>query len=394
MDKTSLDGAFSYTDGIDVWDMSNGTVDRPLDNTWFSFQPTEKLRFDSKYTVQITSNATSVYGIPLDGNGDGDNIKNDTDVYVFEFKTSPEPPQVLSHYPEADQSGVPTSLPAIYINFTHLMDITSVTNALSINPQIPFTPSFSGFGKNLTMVLGSELQVGTFYRVTIQETATDLDRIRLDGNYDDLAGYKFTFSFATKGLVLPVMPQIVNIFPPKNATVPVDAFYIGVTFNVVMNRTSVQQAFEFRNATTELNGTFTWSVTGKSLRFTPNEALTYNSTYFASLLGTAKDMNGSVLENPTNWQYTTEAAPVTTSFMDWIIYGTIIFLVIMVVVLYMANRSLRKDLKRTRVKLKRLKRELGVEEKEEKPETPLEQEEIPEETPPEEEPSIEPEKIE
>jgi hypothetical protein len=387
MSIITMDGAFSYTDGIDVWDINNGTVDWFSENTLFSFQPAEKLRFDSTYTVRITSNATSIYDKKLDGNDNG--IPDANDDFVFTFTTTPEPPTILSHYPAANQLDVPISLAAIYINFTKLMSINSVTNAVSIYPNTAFTHSFSGAGKNLTMVLNGNLLEGTQYRVTVMGTATDLGGVKLDGNNDGWAGDKFTFSFFTAGFVEPIKPQIVSIFPTNNATVPVDVFYIAVTFNVAMNKTSVQQAFKFSNSTADVNGTFTWSVSGKSFKFTPTEALAYNTTYFASLRGTAKDQSGLSIGNASNWQYTTEAAVKTTSYKDWIIYGTIIFLVILIVILYMANRSLRKDLKRTRVKLKRLKREMGAEDRAEKPETPPEQEEVPTEEPEEDNPSNE-----
>jgi parallel beta-helix repeat protein len=392
MSIISMGDAFSYTDGIDVWNITNGTVDWFSENTLFSFQPAERLKFSSTYTVCITSNATSIYDKPLDGNGNG--IPDTNDDFVFTFTTTPEPPTVLSHYPEANMMEVPISLSAIYINFTKLMSINSVTNAVSVYPNTVFTPSFSGAGRNLTLVINGELLEGTQYRITVMGTATDLAGTKLDGNNDGWAGDKFTFSFFTAGLVEPVKPQIVNVFPANNATVPVGAFYIGVTFNVVMNKTSVQNAFKFNNASTELNGTFTWSVSGKSFRFTPTEQLAYNTTYFASIQGTAKDSNGYYLGNASSWQYITEAAAETTSYKDWIIYGTIIFLVVMIVILYMANRSLRKDLKRTRVKLKRLKREFGVEEDAEKPGAPPEELESPDDKTSDSEPSIEPEKTE
>lgn len=358
MSPTSLNGAFSYTDGTDVWDMTNGTVDWFSENTVFSFEPTEKLRFDSTYTVRITSNATSVYDKKLDGNDN--NIEDVSDDFVFTFSTTPEPPTILSYYPDEEHLVVPVSLSAIFINFTHLMDITSVTNALSVSPSVPFTPAFTGSGANLTMVLGGELSEGTTYRVTVLGTATDMDGVRLDGNADGVAGDKFTFSFATPGIEIPDELRVVAIFPTYNATeVPLETF-IAMTFNAPMNRTSVQEAFSFRNATTELNGTFVWRTDSKNFNFILAEPLSYNMTYYVTLQGTAKDQDGRMLGNVTEWQFVTVAEEVPTSYKDWIIYGAIVFLVIMVIMLFMANRSLRRDLKRTRVKLKKLKREHGI----------------------------------
>jgi len=365
MDPTSLGDAFSYTDGTDVWDIGNGTYDWYSDNTLFSFQPAERLRFDSTYTVRITANATSIYGKPLDGNDNG--IPDNPDDFVFMFATSLEPPTVVSHYPRLNQMDIPVSLSAIYINFSKIMLVSSVSNAISIYPATAFTPSFSGGGMNLTLVLASELLQGTEYRVTVLGTARDMDGTALDGNSDGWAGDKFVFVFFTEGVEIPVMPKIIRVWPAKNTSIPANSegFYVAITFNVVMNKTSVEQAFSFTNGSQRLNGTFTWSEGGTAFRFMPEEILAYNTTYTCTVQGSGKDEHGNTLVNTTTWHYTTENAESTSDWMDWIIYGVVAFLIAMVAILYMANRSLRRDLKRTRVKLKRLKREMGIAEEQE-----------------------------
>ncbi|MDO9537100.1 MAG: Ig-like domain-containing protein [Thermoplasmata archaeon] len=379
MDIVTSEAAFSYTDGLNVWSAVNGTVDWFSENSLLSFQPAEKLRFDSTYTVRISSNATSIYGERLDGNDNG--IPDASDDYVFTFTTTPEPPIVSSFYPGAGQMNVPVTLPAIYINFSKPMDATSVTNAVSIYPNTAFTPAFYAAGMNLTLVLAGELLEATQYRVTVLGTATDMNGIKLDGNNDGWAGDKFTFSFYTVGIEQPIKPEIISIFPTNNATIPIEGFYISVTFNVAMNRTSVQGAFLFKNDTQDINGTFSWRSDGKNFRFTPAEVLSYNMTYHASIAGSAKDVSGLVLGNATNWEYVTETEQVPASLGDWIIYGVIIFLVLMVIVLYMANRSLRKDLKRTRVKLKKLKRQIGQDENIDKDDSTQKEDEVPDESP-------------
>jgi len=96
----------------------------------------------------------------------------------------------------------------------------------------------------------------------------------------------------------------------------------------------------------------------------PTEALAYNTTYTCTVQDTAKDERGNRLENTTIWHYTTETVPPGRDWKDWVTYGALAFLIVMVVILYMANRSLRRDLKRTRVKLKRLKKQTGIEDEE------------------------------
>ncbi|MBU4032507.1 MAG: Ig-like domain-containing protein [Candidatus Thermoplasmatota archaeon] len=360
MDTASVEGAFNYTDGTTVWTASNGTVDWFSENTIFSFQPTEKLDFDTDYVVRMSSDAMSIYGMTLDGNQNG--VSEADDDYAFGFATTAEPPVVLSHYPTPSQTGVPTDLAAIYINFSAVMNLNSVTSAISISPNTPFTSVFTGGGRNLTLVLNSGLQEGAEYRITVLGTAMDLGGMKLDGNGDGWPGDKFSFVFYTEGVEVPEGPKIVAIFPLNNATIPVGVgeFYVGISFNNPMNRTSVENAFSFKNASEAVNGTFTWSETSRSMKFLPATQLAYNTTYTVTLSGTAKDEGGRSIGNSTSWQYITVTEEKTSDMMDWLMYGLIIGLLILTTMLYMANRSLRRDLKRTRVKLKRLKRQAGI----------------------------------
>ena len=41
------------------------------------------------------------------------------------------------------------------------------------------------------------------------------------------------------------------------------------------------------------------------MRFTPASALAANAQYTAAIAGSAKDLGGNTLANPTSWRYTT-----------------------------------------------------------------------------------------
>ena len=193
MDIVSVQNAFSYSDGNGTWNILNGTVDWFSGNKFFSFQPYERLNFDSTYTIILGTNASSIYGKTLDGNNNG--VSDPVDVYVFTFTTGLEPPSIVSHFPGADQSEIPAELSAIYINFSKPMDITTVTNGVSIYPNTDYTPSFSADQKELTLVLNEALLEAAQYRITVMNTAQDLDGTQLDGNGDGVGGDKFTFVF-------------------------------------------------------------------------------------------------------------------------------------------------------------------------------------------------------
>ena len=382
MDINAVQNEFTYTDGTETWDITDGTVDWFSGNTLFSFQPNETLNFDSTYTVRLGTNATSFYGKTLDGNNNG--VSEPNDDFVFSFTTALEPPTVISHYPAADQAEIGLSLSAIYINFSKQMDITSVTNGVSIYPNTGYMPSFSADQKNLTLILNSDLLEGAQYRVTVMGTAMDLVGTKLDGNGDGASGDRFTFSFLTKGAVILENPRIVSVFPANNATIPIEPFFVAISFSQEMNRTSVEAAFSFKNASTEINGTIDWSDTGKAMRFTPEGPLEFNTSYTVSVSGSAKDVNGLLLGNTSTWQYVTEGDVVPPDLGDYVLYGAIVALLVMTVMLYMANRSLRMDLRKNRVMLKRAMKKSGLTEKDlrtkskpEKVEAP-EPEEIPE----------------
>ena len=416
MDIDAVQNNFIYTDGAQTWDATNGTVDWFSGNTLFSFQPDEILNFDSTYTVILGTNATSFYGKTLDGNNNG--ISEPNDDFVFSFSTALEPPYIVSHYPAVDQTEVKTSISAIYINFSKQMDITSVTNGVSIYPNTGYMPSFSADQRNLTLILNDGLLEGTQYRVTIMGTAMDLVGTRLDGNGDGASGDRFTFVFITEGVVFLEKPHILSIFPSNNATVPVDSFFVSITFDQPMNETSVEDSFTFKNATAEINGTIAWSGTGKTMRFTPDGPLEYNTSYTVIVTGNARSALGLLMGNTSTWQYITEADEVPADIGDYILYAVIIILLVLSIMLYSANRSLRMDLRKNRVMLKRAMKKSGLTEEDlrtrkkpiddakaeepDKVETPEPEEtaeggespaeEIPEEIEPETE-SIKPEKV-
>jgi len=363
MDIDSVQNAFTYTDGNQVWDVGNGTVDWFSSNTLFSFQPNEKLNHDSTYTVRMGTNASSTFGKTLDGNGNG--VAELNDDFIFTFTTGVEPPIVSSHYPGKDESDISINLEAVYINFSKPMDTISVTNGISIYPNTPYMPSFSSNQMNLTIVIMETLLEATQYRVTVMGTAIDMAGTKLDGNNDGASGDRFSFTFMTEGGIVAASPPVIlSVFPANNATIPVEGVYILVAFSEAMNHTSVESAFSFKNSSAEINGSFTWNPTGKILRFTPTGALEYNTTYTVTVGGTAQDLRGMTLGNTTTWQYLTEAEELPVSMGDWLLYGAIIVLLVMTVMLYMANRSLRMDLRKNRVMLKRAMKRSGLTEEE------------------------------
>ncbi len=77
MDTASVRRGFSITPAV------NGTMNWYLNNVMMFFIPSQPLQYNTYYTVLIDSNAKSIGGLPIDGNGDG--IPGDP--FVLNFRT-------------------------------------------------------------------------------------------------------------------------------------------------------------------------------------------------------------------------------------------------------------------------------------------------------------------
>ncbi|MCK4265703.1 MAG: Ig-like domain-containing protein [Thermoplasmata archaeon] len=356
MDTGSVETAFSYTDGINVWFVSGGTVNWFSGNSIFSFVPSLPLAHDTTYSVTIHANALTANGQPLDGDEDGIADGSPEDDFTFSFTTAVEPPIVASTYPADGQTEVPVSLETIYINFSKEMDIPSIVNALSISPNVAYSRSWTSAGRNLTLDLNEELIRGVQYSVGISSIARDVAGNALDGNEDGVGGDNFVLRFVTEGVPDTDPPMIIDIFPKNNATVPTNA-YVDIRFSEAMNRTSVENAFLMSNATSEINGTFSWTYGSNRMRFTPTKPLAYNMTYTVLITTAAADESGNRLEESLSWRFFTESKESDGLFEEsWWLIAIIFALLMLVAVLYLKNKSLTMDLRRSRVENKRLRR--------------------------------------
>ncbi|NIW43799.1 MAG: hypothetical protein GWN14_03050, partial [candidate division Zixibacteria bacterium] len=94
-------------------------------------------------------------------------------------------------------------------------------------------------------------------------------------------------------------PTILNVEPTGNM-VDVDT-PIKIYFSELMNRTSVENAFRYENATVTLssaNGS--WGKSVYIMTFIPDEPFTYSNDYSVTLLSTARDLYGNTLDGNSN----------------------------------------------------------------------------------------------
>jgi parallel beta-helix repeat protein len=264
-----------------LWEDSDKTLTLTLPN----------LNPGELYTVTVNTNATGITGRGL------------RRPYILEFYTEDPsdttPPQVTEAYPTG--SIVPVDLTSINITFNEAMHRSSTESAFSISPWLP--GDFIWVNTTLYFFPSLELTDLTTYTVTIDGSlAKDVVGHTMDGDSDGASEGSpvddHTWQFQTSQLDF-THPTILNVEPTGNM---VDANTpIRIYFSELMNRSSVENAFRYENATVTLssaNGT--WGKSVFVMTFIPHEPLTYSNDYTVTLLSSAKDLYGNTLDGNSN----------------------------------------------------------------------------------------------
>jgi hypothetical protein len=129
-----------------------------------TFTPAAKLPQDTEFRVSIEPGFED-----LAGNA----ASNGLDEWVFR---TVGPPAVVSADPSDGTAGVGIDQ-AVTVTFDRLMDTAAVESAVSIDPEVPLTPSWSG--RALTISFDLPLAFATTYRLTVGTGAADTDGSRL-----------------------------------------------------------------------------------------------------------------------------------------------------------------------------------------------------------------------
>ncbi|MCK5644514.1 MAG: Ig-like domain-containing protein, partial [Gammaproteobacteria bacterium] len=183
MNTTTVEEAFTVTDGTHVLDESDGGFTWSNDHDLMTYQPNEFLNYEEDYTVRLLGTAKSYVGIMMDNNGNDIGDGSPIDDFVFTFATSPEPPQVSSTYPENGASRVLVTLDHINIVFDSSMDNDTVENAIRITPHIPANMTWDTSNEELSISPIDPLLFDTEYTITINgNVAKDAGGTLLDGN--------------------------------------------------------------------------------------------------------------------------------------------------------------------------------------------------------------------
>lgn len=277
MNRASVESAFSLrrTSGGAVngsFSWSGNTV---------TFTPSAPLSGAASHTASVGTGARDAAGIAL------------ASARTWQFTTAAQP--LVSFVSPVDNGTEVLPNTFVIAVFDSAMDKPSAEAAFSLRRTADGTRingSFGWYGNALIFKSSSSLAGNTQYTASVSTGARDLV-----GNPLPAAR---TWRFTTTA-----RPIIEVVHPAAGATgVPRGSVTLAL-FNKAMDKPSAQAAFSLRRTSdgTPVGGSFTWY--GNALIFTPASPLAPGSQYTAQVSGTARDLAGNTLANPTTWRYTT-----------------------------------------------------------------------------------------
>jgi hypothetical protein len=270
MDRGSVETAFKVEpskEGVFYWYGPSGSGSEEL-----RFVPSGKWTTNTFYQVTIDTTAQDLSGIKL------------LEPYQFSFTT--EPLGVSYTYPPQNYTWVPPNT-EVRIRFNADMDVQSANSAFQmVDSQMnPVTGDFSWSGSDyMRFIPHACLFVKTFYTVTIDTTASDIQGGKLPERYH---------------LYFSTQPIMIEATSPNNKETWVSpSTNILIRFNTDMDIPSVNSAFHMVDSEeNEVEGTFVWRYPS-TLEFHPDTTtLAYGEMYTVTIEADAKDMHGTSMDD-------------------------------------------------------------------------------------------------
>jgi hypothetical protein len=284
------------------------------DNRSMIFNPSNKLEENTTFNITVLNHAKDFEGGMLHRR------------FNWEF-TTVLLPKVISYQPRGNR--VPTDT-NISIIFDRSMNKQSVEQGFSIEPPINGTFKWSVGDKKLIFVPNSELNEGTEYTITINQTASD----SMGNSFSNDFIWNFTVEDST-------LPEIID-FSPIGEDVAVDTV-ITITFSEKMNKISVENNFKI---TDNIEGQFRWR--DNSLIFIPNEDLNYDTNYKVTIDTGAQDKWGNPIKGKNSWKFMTEdkASDDQGQIRNILIVTSIaIMFLIIILILFLILKNRKKEKK-------------------------------------------------
>jgi hypothetical protein len=177
MNKTTVQNAFSFTDGTTTWTVANGSVSWSANTMTFT-PDNDLLEYGTEYTVTM-------------GTGAKDPADNSiSEAYTWSFTTLTQPDTTAPTVSTVSHTGDDVEVSnTLTITFSEPMNHTKVEEAITISGGVTIQ-GFSWVGNRLTITFTSELEPDTQYTATIGKGAEDEAGNELDDPY--------TWTFTTK----------------------------------------------------------------------------------------------------------------------------------------------------------------------------------------------------
>lgn len=199
----------------------------------------------------------------------------------------------------------------ISVTFNQRMEPSSTASALTIEPSVAGTISWTHNGRTMQFQPSSYLSFDTTYRVSIAGSALNYLGEALDGNGDGFGAdpYVFEFSTVARDTVLPIVAWM---YPAEGATAISRTPEFIVTFSEQIDQATIGDGFAL-----ETSGGLALPVTAiqysaspgfSRVRFRTTSELAPLSAYRLIVNATLRDLSGNYIGQSSSAMFTTEAA--------------------------------------------------------------------------------------
>jgi hypothetical protein len=273
----------------------SGTMTFDNASNTMSFTPDSPLSSNTVYTGRVINTIED----PL-----GNRMLED---YVWSFTTeeaSATIPTVVSSSPQNGADNVALNA-IVSATFSHTMNagtlnpatFTLFDGATQINGAVSYNNLTASFVPN------SNLAAETTYTATITTGAQNNLGVALENN--------FVWSFTTDEAGVITSPTVVSTNPQDGADDVVLNTVVSAAFSQTMNPATLNQStFTLFDGATQINGSV--SYINLTATFVPNNNLSAETTYTATITTGAQNNMGTGLESNFVWSFTTDEAGVIT----------------------------------------------------------------------------------
>jgi len=270
VDYSTLNQSFSITPAIQG-DFSSSNYDNRI-----YFYTNSSLAPGTTYTCSLSTTLKAKNGTSLSA------------PYTFSFTTQ----QFRVNYTNPNNGSTNVSTTSnITIEFNAPVEQSSAASAFSISPAVQGTFSFSSGSNYISFYPSQPLKSGTTYTVTLSTAMKSISGGSLEEPYE--------FQFTTA-------PFRVTSAYPSNNSYDVNASYIDINFSGAIDTGTVRNAFSITPA---VSGYFNFYTS--EFQFSPYNRFAMGKKYTVTLSTALKSKDGSSLQTPYTFSFTTMPFQIT-----------------------------------------------------------------------------------